>query len=163
MLDVLASWAQAGAWGYLAVALGAALPWLEILFVIPPAIALGLDPTLVGVVALLGNVLPVVAIVAGYARLDRWSRARRGRPLPGAEAGRRGSRGRRVLARYGVPGLALLGPLVTGVHLAVVIMLASGGRPRPALVWTSASLAAWTLALVVLTVAGVDAVTGGGD
>ncbi len=159
MLDVLASWAQAGAWGYLAVALGAALPWLEILFVIPPAIALGLDPALVGVVALLGNVLPVVAIVAGYERLDRWSRSRRGRPL--GAAGGRGSRGQRVLARYGVPGLALLGPLVTGVHLAVVIMLASGGSPRRALLWTSASLAAWTVAIVGLSVAGVDAFTGG--
>ncbi len=159
MLDVLATWAQAGAWGYLAVALGAALPWLEILVVIPPAIALGLDPAVVGVVALLGNALPVVAIVEGYERLDRWSRVRRGRPLPGAD-GRRGSRGRRVLARYGVPGLALLGPLLTGVHLAVVVMLASGGRPRRALLWTSASLAAWTVAIVALSVVGVDAVAG---
>lgn len=61
-----------------------AIPLFEILLVIPPAIGLGLNPVLVGIVAFLGNVLPVYALVGGHGRIERGSGAdavgRRTRP-----------------------------------------------------------------------------------
>lgn len=158
MLELLADWATRGVLGYVAVAVAAATPWLEVLVVVPPAILLDLHPGWVGLTAFVGNYLPVVAIVAGWGALaDRWAR-RRGR-APATGAGR-GERGRRILARYGLPGLALLGPLVTGIHLATVLALGTGASRRAILVWTGASLAVWTAGLVAATVAGVEAVVG---
>lgn len=157
MLDLIASWAQAGAWGYLAVALAAAVPWLEVLLVIPPAVAFGLDPVLVAVAAFAGNYLPVVGIVLGYQRLSWWLARRRGERDTG---GGRGQRGRRLLARYGVPGLALLGPLITGAHLAAVLAAGTGASPYRVLLWTGAGLAAWTVGVTVASMLGVAAVTG---
>lgn len=158
MLELLADWATRGALGYVAVAIAAATPWLEVLVVVPPAILLDLNPGLVGVTAFLGNYAPVVGIVAGWSALaERWAR-RRGQ-VPGAGSGR-SERGRKILVRYGVPGLALLGPLVTGVHLAAVLALATGAPRRSILTWTGGSLAVWTIGLTAATVAGVEAFSG---
>lgn len=156
MFEILSAWAEEGVWGYAAVALAAATPWLEILLVIPPAVALGLDPFGVGVAAFVGNFAPVAAIVAAYDALARRRRAK-GRE-PGK--GRRRDRAKRVLARYGVPGLALLGPLLTGIHLATVLALATGASRRAILVWTGASLLAWTIALTIASELGLELLTG---
>lgn len=163
---------------YGAVFVAAATPWLEILLVIPPAVAAGLDPFAVGAVAFAGNALPVAGIVLGYERLAAWRRHRRaqrearaepeapdgpgarGRPDeapagPGAR-GRRGARAKRIADRYGVPGLAIAGPILTGVHLAAVIAVALGPARARVLGWMVGSLAAWTVAITVASAAGVD-------
>ena len=133
----------------------AGIPWFEILLVIPPAIALGYDPLLVGVAAFLGNLLPIYAIVAFHERVTAWWAARRGDDE--ADEGGRAGRARRIWAGYGLPGLALAGPILTGVHLATVLALLLGGSRRRVAGWMTASLAAWTVALVVASVAGLSA------
>lgn len=87
-----------------------------------------------------------------------------GAPSSGAPpTGRRASgRARRVLERYGVPGLALLGPLVTGAHAAALVATGSGASPRRTLLWMSAGVVAWSIATGVLTVLGADMVLGRG-
>jgi hypothetical protein len=153
MFDILTAWANEGVLGYVAVALAAATPWLEVLLVIPPAVALGLDPFLVGVTAFGGNYLPVAGIVYASRHVRRRFRDRERRPS------RRSERARRLLDRYGVPGLALLGPLVTGVHLAALLALATGASRRRVLGWTGASLLVWTVAITVASVLGADLLT----
>ena len=157
MSELLADWGATGPLGYVVVAVAAATPWLEILVVIPPAILLDLDPVTVTVVAFLGNYVPVGAIVLAHDAWTRW-RSRRGATSRRRRPGR-GERAQRVLQRYGVPGLALLGPLLTGIHLAAVIMLATGASRQRVLAWTGASLAAWAVGLTLATVAGVSVVT----
>lgn len=137
---------------YLAVLLSAAVPWFE-LFTIPPSIALGLDPVVVGLVAFTGNAVATIATVLGWERIATWWERRRGRP-PG-EGSRRSARGRRVLERYGVPGLALQGPAVTGIYLAAVLALSLGAGRRSVLLWSLASIALWSIVLVAATVAGI--------
>lgn len=158
MGELLAEWGATGPLGYVVVAVAAATPWLEILVVIPPAILLDLDPATVTVVAFLGNYAPVGAIVVAHDAASRWWSRRRGHPAPRRRG--RGERAQRVLRRYGVPGLALLGPLVTGIHLAAVIMLATGASRQRILAWTGVSLAAWSIGLAIATVAGLAAFTG---
>lgn len=138
-----------GPWRYLLVFVLAAIPWLEILLVIPAGVAIGLDPLLVGVVAFAGNALPIYGIVLAYERLAArfgWGE--------GGESKRR-ERARRVWNRYGLPGLALAAPVLTGVHLAAVIALGLGARGRSTLAWMTASIAVWTVAITAATVAGV--------
>lgn len=135
-------------WGYVGVFVAAATPWIEILLVIPAAVALGLQAVPVGVVAFVGNALPVAALVLAHGAWGRRRDRRRG-DLEQAPSARR-QRAQRIMDRYGLPALAAAGPLVTGIHLATVMALALGARRGAILAWMTASLAAWTTTLVVL-------------
>lgn len=135
---------------YVLVFLLAATPLLEILVVIPIGVALGLDPSTVAVVAFAGNVLPIYGIVLGHRRLAAWLAARRSR----TEGSARRARARRIWNAYGMPGLALLAPVATGVHLAAVIALGLGARGRTTALWMTGSIAAWTVVITLASVAG---------
>lgn len=138
-----------GPWQYLLVFVLAAIPWLEILLVIPAGIAIGLDLLLVGSVAFAGNALPIYGIVLAYERLAArfgWGEG---------SGSKRRQRAKRVFRTYGLPGLALVAPVLTGVHLGAVIALGLGARGRSTLGWMTASIAVWTVAITAATVAGV--------
>lgn len=142
-----------GWWAYAAVFVLAATPWLEVLLVVPPAIALGLNPVLVGVLAFLGNVMPIYLIVVVHERIVGWLERRRDGDEPSST---RWERARRLLHRYGLAGLALAAPIATGVHLATVIALLLDAPPRAVTTWMTASLAIWTAALVAGSVVGLE-------
>jgi hypothetical protein len=147
--------AEADGLGYALVFLLAAIPWLEILVVIPVAVGLGLDPVGVAVLAFLGNVLPIYGIIGVSARARAWLDRREGTDgTPSHE------RARRIWDRYGLPGLALASPILTGVHLATVIALAAGSSGRSIGAWMTASVAAWTVVLTVGSYYGFGFVTG---
>ena len=156
---------------YLVVLVAAGTPWLEVLLVVPAGIVAGLSPVPVVLVATVGNVLTILPVVlAGEAFRARSLRRRRrddatSDPHPespvrrdayGRSGGARG-RGRRLFDRYGLPGLALLGPLVTGIHLAAAVAVGAGAPRRATLLWLSAGVAVWSAVTGVVTVLGVDA------
>jgi len=150
-------------WEYLLVFILSATPWIEILFVIPPAIAAGLPPAPVAIVSFFGNFIPIVGIIYFYEKFKQWRSKRkmkRGNTemLRGNEKtdSRRRRLGRKVWDKYGLPGLALLAPIVTGVHLAAVIALVSRS-PRAAITfWMFWSLFIWTVILTVSTYYSLD-------
>jgi hypothetical protein len=153
---------------YLTVLIAAAIPWLEVLLVVPAGIIAGLPPAPTAVVAAVGNIATLVPLVLGGERLRAWWRARRRRraveagappagteqaPAPSARSGR----ATRLFDRYGLPGLAALGPLVTGIHVAAVVALAAGAERRQTVVWLSAGVIAWSAIAAGATVLGIDA------
>lgn len=140
---------------HLFVLLGAAVPWFE-LFVVPPAIALGLNPLTVGVVAFVSNTAVSFAVIAGSARLLAWWERRRGRSIG---AGSAGERGRKAFERFGVPGLALQGPFLSGMYFAVLFSVLLGAPRNSIVLWTVVSNALWTVALALGTIAGVGFLT----
>lgn len=143
---------MAEALAYLSVLLAAATPWLEVALVVPAGILAGLPPGPTVVVAVAGNVLTILPLLVLGDRIRL--RLRRGQPAT-PPSPRRG-RARRLLARYGLPGLALLGPVVTGAHLAAVAAVSAGAsRPRT-LVWLTGGIALWAVAAAALTVAGIE-------
>ncbi|MWV65524.1 small multi-drug export protein [Halorubrum sp. JWXQ-INN 858] len=132
------------------VFLFAALPWVEILVVIPIAIGVGLNPVLTGIVAFAGNAGSVYVLLLFHRRIARWRRRRRSKPEDGDEpTGRRHEWAHGVWDRYGLPGLSLAAPVLTGVHLAALLALAAGSRTRSVGGWMTLGIAAWTVALVV--------------
>lgn len=147
--------AEADGLGYALVFLLAAIPWLEILVVIPVAVGLGLDPVGVAVLAFLGNALPIYGIIVVSGRARAWLERRRG-----ADGTRRHERARRIWDRYGLPGLAVVSPVLIGVHLATVIALAAGSPGRSIGTWMTASIAAWTVVLSVGSYYGFGFVAG---
>ena len=141
---------------YLAVFVGAAIPWIEILLVIPAGVLYGLNPALVAVLAFGGNVVTVYAVIVGADRLANFVRRwRRGDEENEQNTGRR-RRAERLWNRYGLPGLALASPVATGVHLAVLLAFGFGANRRSTTVWMTASLALWTVIVTALSVAGLD-------
>ena len=135
---------------YSVVFLLAATPWVELMVVIPMGAAMGLSVTPLTVVAFIGNALPVFAIIA----LFRWWERRRG-PV----RRRWSARATRVWDRYGLPGLALLGPVLTGIHLAAVMARALGAWRRQTAQWMIASLAIWAVITGLVTAVGVEWLT----
>ncbi len=134
-------------WQYSLVFIAAAAPWLEIVVVIPVAIGAGLAPLPVMVVSFVGNALPVFGIVALF---DWWERRR------GPVRQRWQGRAMRVWTRWGVPGLALAGPAVTGIHLATVMALALRADRRATALWMTLSLVLWTVGTGLVTVLGIE-------
>jgi hypothetical protein len=158
LVDVGAAIADAGGvLQYGLVFLFAALPWVEILAVIPVAIGVGLNPVTSGVVAFAGNAGSVYVLLLSHRRIARW----RGRRRPEAETDedattRRREWARGVWDRYGLPGISFAAPVLTGVHLAALLALAAGSRPRTIGGWMTAGIAAWTVALVAGSAFGVS-------
>ncbi|TYT60519.1 small multi-drug export protein [Natrialba swarupiae] len=141
-----------GALQYVLVFVFAAIPLIEILVVVPIAIGLGLNPIATGVVAFAGNALSVCGLVVFHRRLTEWWRARRG--TNESEGGGRYARARRLWDRYGLPGLSLGGPVLTGVHVAALVALFAGSRSRAVVGWMTVSIGAWTALLVAGSVFG---------
>jgi hypothetical protein len=147
-------------WGYLGVFGAAATPWLEILLVIPAGVAVGLEAVPVGAVAFVGNALPVAGIVYAHDAVAGWRARRLGREADRQARSGRAQRARRIMQRYGLPALALAGPIVTGIHLATAIALLLGGRKAAILAWMTLSLVAWTVVITALSAVGAAVVRG---
>lgn len=143
---------------YVTILVAAAVPWLEVLLVVPVGILAGLSPAVVVIVAAVGNIASLVPLVLAGDRLRGWWRQRRGRAPSSEEAlSGRGERARRLFSRYGLPGVALLGPLLTGIHVAALVALAAGADRRRALWWSIIGVVAWSVVTGVATVVGIEA------
>lgn len=148
--DLIAS--TDGTLQYALVFVLAATPLLEILIVIPIGVGLGLNAVGVAVFAFLGNVLPIYGIVAFYGQLQRWWDTRR----EGDESPTRHKRATAIWNQYGLPGLALVSPIITGVHLAATLALALGSKKRAVLLWMTVAIALWTILITAGSYYGFD-------
>ncbi|SEH12344.1 Putative small multi-drug export protein [Natronorubrum sediminis] len=165
LIDVGSTLEDAGGFlQYLLVFVFAAIPVVEILVVIPVAIGVGLDPVLSGVFAFAGNVASIYVLIGFHKQLREWWHRRRGRetrtrdelsePPDEESASDRYARARGLWERYGLPGIAVGGPILTGVHIAALVALLAGGSNRLVAGWMTVGIAAWTVVLVAGSVYG---------
>ncbi len=131
---------------YVLVFVFAAVPVVEVLVVVPIAIGVGLDPVVTGIVAFAGNVGSVYVLVLFYSRIADWWCEREDAETVSND---RYAKTRRLWDRYGLPGLSLGGPVLTGVHIATLVALLAGSRRRAVAAWMTIGIAAWTIVLVV--------------
>ncbi|MBM7707130.1 phosphoglycerol transferase MdoB-like AlkP superfamily enzyme [Chryseomicrobium aureum] len=139
---------------YFLVFLGAAIPWLEMGLVIPVGILSGLDPFLVTIVAVVGNLLTVFLLIIGYEKLQVWLASRR-KSKPVANS-KRSNRAMQLWKKYGLPGMIMLGPILIGTHVAAFIALLVGGTKGHTTLWSIISIVLWGLAFAFATALGVD-------
>jgi hypothetical protein len=117
-------------------AAGALDVWVGII----TGVALGLSPALSGAVSIASAIVGVTLGVAAGGRLQQLIyRSRR--------LAKRRERIERVWKRYGIPGLALQAPLLTGPLLATLLALTLCAPPRPLLLWMLASVVIWGVVL----------------
>ncbi|MGM7700563.1 small multi-drug export protein [Pseudalkalibacillus sp. Hm43] len=139
---------------YLIVFLLAATPFFEMIAVIPIGIIAGLNPWVVILVSLLGNLLTVLLVILLIEKITIWLEKRREKK--GKVAKKRSERAERIWKKYGLPGLALFGPILVGSHLAAFLSMAFVQNKRMVAFWMQGSLILWAVVTGVLTYYGVD-------
>ena len=117
-------------------AAGALDVWVGII----TGMALGLSPALSGVVSIASALSGVTLMVVAGGRLQRLI-------YSSNRLAKRRKRIERVWNRYGIPGVALQAPLLSGPLLATILALGLGAPPRPLLYWMLASIVLWGAAL----------------
>ena len=131
-------------------AAGALDVWVGII----TGVALGFPPALSGAVSIASALVGVTLVVVAGERLQ--GRIYRSRGLA-----KRRARIERVWKRYGIPGVALQAPLLTGPLLATVLALGLGAPPRPLLMgWMIASIVLWGAALTGAAALGLSVFSG---
>ena len=115
--------------GLLGVFIAGAIPWLEAITVIPVGILFGLNPTLTFLFAIAGNVLTVVLFAYLSSQILQWIARRRERKHGKRTRDPRGERARKIFDRYGIFGMAILGPLVIGTQFAAAVAVSMGVSP----------------------------------
>lgn len=139
---------------YFLVFIGAAVPWLEIALVIPLGIVWGLSPFWVIVTAFVGNMLTVLALIIGFEKFRVWYAERQ--EANGKAPSKKSERAKNIMNKYGLPGLALLGPILIGTHIAAFIGMTLGATKKNTTVWLTASIALWSLFFGIATALGFD-------
>ena len=132
---------------------------LEIWAAVPAGLALGLHPMTVAVLTCAGAIAGAAAVVALGERARRWVLRRR---AGAAAQDVRPGLVRRIWLRWGIVGLGLLAPLLTGAPLGAALGLALGAKPGPLLLWIGVGAVVWTAGLTLvgaLGVAGLAALT----
>ncbi len=127
-------------------AAGALDVWVGII----TGLALGLSPASSGAASIAGAVVGVTLVVALGGRL-------RELVYRSERLAKRRERIERAWKRYGIPGVALQAPLLTGPLLATLLALALGAPPRPLLLWMLASVVLWGVVLAAAAAVGFSA------
>ncbi|PID15801.1 DNA-binding protein [Sporosarcina sp. P34] len=139
---------------YIMVFLGAAIPWIEIMIVVPLGIIRGLSPIWVIVLSFAGNMATVLLLIVGFQSIKEWV-ARRKRKKGNSES-KRQRRAEKIMNTYGLPVLALAGPILIGTHIAAFIGLVLGAKKMNTAIWSAVSIALWCVVFGMLTVMGFD-------
>lgn len=128
---------------------------LELWAAIPAGLALKLHPVAVGITAAIGAMLGVLAVVLLGDRVRTWLVRRHGKQ---EEKGRNGLI-YRIWDRYGVVGLGLLAPLLTGAPLGAALGITLGVPAGRLLFWMSLGTVLWSAGLTLagtLGLAGIE-------
>ncbi|MFA9558611.1 small multi-drug export protein [Evansella sp. AB-rgal1] len=144
---------------YLLIFIMAATPWLEILVVIPLGIAIGLHPVYVGIVSFIGNFIPILLIIylMNCFSKTNWYIKRKERSSSKKKG--RNEKALRIFHKYGLPGLAFLGPLLTGIHLAAIIALSLHADKTKTTIWMGISLIIWSVMITISAFYSIDWLT----
>lgn len=139
---------------YFLVFLGAAIPWVEIMIVIPLGIIRGLSPVWVMLLSFAGNMITILLLIAGFKQIKEWMDRRKRKK--GKSESKRQQRGEQIMNTYGLPVLALAGPILIGTHIAAFIGLVFGARKMNIAIWSAISIALWCLVFGIFTAMGFD-------
>jgi Ca2+/H+ antiporter, TMEM165/GDT1 family len=132
--------------GLLGVFIAGAIPWFEAIAVVPAGILIGLNPVATVIAACVGNIITIALFAYGSDRIRSWFRRRR------EAKGKTGDSVRFVKAqlafdKYGIYGMAALGPVFVGTQFAAAICVAAGVKPLRSTVLISIATVLWAVAI----------------
>jgi hypothetical protein len=138
--------------GLIGIFIAGAIPWFEAIAVVPGGILFGLDPVLTVIAAVTGNALTIFLFAYAGARIRAWFIKRR------EAKGKTGDspKYQKALAafdKYGMWGMAALGPILIGTQFAAAASVAAGVKPLKVSVLITASMVIWATAIAWAMVA----------
>ena len=159
---------------YLIIFLLAAIPFFEIAAIIPIAIIGGVPAVPTMIIAFLGNMTTIVLLIVFVDKVKSWQEKRKvkkqkqqAKELLAAEGSeeqvmevpsdeKKHKRAHSIWGKYGLPGLAFLGPFFVGSHLSAFLAVSFGGSRDRTLILMTASLLVWTFLLGIASYFGFD-------
>lgn len=121
---------------------------IELWAAIPAGTALKLHPLLNGLAAGLGAIIGALLVILIGDRLRNW--------LLKKKENKQKNKGQiyRIWNKYGVIGLGMLSPLITGAALGAAIGISLGASPKRLLFWMSIGIVFWTILLTAISTFG---------
>lgn len=141
--------------GLVGVFIFGAIPWFEAIGVVPGGILVGLNPTLTVIAAAAGNLITIAVFAYGGAKIRSWVIARREAKGKQPKSDR-WAKAQKAFEKYGIYGMAILGPLIIGTQFAAAASVAAGVRPARVTFVISIAMLLWAIAFAVLTSWAVD-------
>lgn len=139
-------------WGLLGVFIAGAIPWMEAIAVVPSGIALGLNPYATVIAAAIGNAITIFlfAFLSDKIR-QRIINRRISKGKSGDSA--KFEKALKAFDKYGVYGMAFLGPIIIGTQFAAAASVAAGVKPLRASLLVTTSMAVWASLIAFVMVA----------
>ena len=137
--------------GLVGVFLAGAIPWFEAIAVVPAGIIFGLDPVLTLLFAAAGNILTIAVFAYGGGAIRNWIISRRVAKGKEAESPRF-AKAQQAFDKYGIYGMAALGPILIGTQFAAAASVAAGVKPLKVTVLISAAMVIWAIAIAWVVV-----------
>src|SRR5690606_35175388 len=88
-------------------------------------------------------------------RIKDWRRGRKG-ASENEKTSKRSLRAQKLLQKYGLPGLALIGPMLVGSHLTAFMSVILGGSKKSTANWMILSLVIWSVITAIFAHVGFD-------
>ena len=139
-------------WGLLGVFIAGAIPWLEAIAVVPVGIFLGLNPFATVVAAVTGNALTIVLFAYSASNIRERIIAMRVSKGKSADSPKL-EKALKAFDKYGIYGLAALGPILLGTQFAAVAAVVAGIKPARVSVLIIFSTLIWSAAIAIAMVA----------
>ncbi len=132
--------------GLFGVFLAGAIPWFEAIAVVPAGILIGLDPVATVVAAVLGNTITIFLFAYLGANIrERWLKRRVAKGKTGESP--KFQKALRAFDRYGIFGMAFLGPILIGTQFAAAASVAAGVKPLKVSIYISVGMAVWAIGI----------------
>lgn len=127
---------------------------VELLAAVPAGLAMQIHPVVTGVTASAGAILGALIIVLLGERARDLVMRFRGRKNKEEKNGRL----HKIWSRYGIVGLGLLAPLLTGVPLAVALGVTFGAPTGRLVRWIALGVVLWSAVLTIGSVLGLASI-----
>lgn len=138
--------------GLLGVFIAGAIPWMEAIAVVPSGIVFGLDPLAVVVAAVIGNGLTIFLFAyLGSSIRERIIKKRLANGKTGESP--KFEKALKAFDKYGIYGLAILGPLIIGTQFAAAAAVAAGVKPLRASLIVTLSMVLWASGIAAVMAA----------
>jgi len=138
--------------GLLGVFIAGAIPWMEAIAVVPSGLILGLNPIATVIAAALGNAITIFVFAYLGSTIRAKIVARRIAKGKSAESPKF-EKAIKAFDRYGIYGMAFLGPVIIGTQFAAAASVAAGVKPLRVSILITTSMILWATGIAAVIVA----------
>lgn len=135
------------------IILVSAIPFVESYFGAVIGVAIGLNPVVAIMMAIIGNVVSMLAVVYGAGAIRDKATKNNGKD---AESSPKRQRLKRMFDKFGVPGVSLLGQTLLPSQITSMAMVGFGADRNAVAFWQIISIILWGVLFGVLANLGIE-------